>query len=317
MRPDLWPWLRDTLGDWAALPAYFSLLLIGFAIAIWLAARFARRERLDDVVMIDLGLVALASGVVGGRLLHVLADGYLMNYVNHCFDPAAVRWVMLEGECLGLGENWSWHAQDAACVPSQRDCIAWLAFWRGGLAFYGGLVVASCACVYFLKKKNFPVLRAMDLAGMTIPIGIFFGRLGCFLGGCCFGKRTDASWGLSFPGGSPASESQWKLGLIDHPHFESLPVHPTQLYESAGCLLIAALLIFWRWPRKRFNGELFLMFLWAYAVLRFAIEFLRDDDRGIYGLLSTSQWIGLIIAVACVSVYFLTRKPDAQATPPA
>ncbi len=109
------------------------------------------------------------------------------------------------------------------------------------------------------------MLKAADMAGMVIPIGLFFGRLGCFLGGCCFGSIThDDPFAVRFPPWSAASESQFKAGELPAPSLESMPVHPTQLYEAVGCLGIAALMMFVVHPRKRFDGAVFVAFLAAY-----------------------------------------------------
>jgi phosphatidylglycerol:prolipoprotein diacylglycerol transferase len=85
-------------------------------------------------------------------------------------------------------------------------------------------------------------------------------------------------------------------------------VHPTQLYESLGCLAIAAWLLLVTHPRKRFDGQVMLLFLIHYAVLRFMLEYLRADDRGIFFGLSTSQWIGLASVVVAVVAYPQVRK---------
>lgn len=274
------------------LPAYFTLLVLGFGLAIGLAQRQARRFGLDHDTAIDLGLYALVWGVVGSRLLHVVADGYFWDYVHLCTDPSQVAWQVTQARCAQIEGVWDVAAN--VCRPAERDCFAWAAFWRGGLAYYGGLLAAGAFGLWFLRKERFPIGKGIDLVGLVIPIGLFFGRLGCFLGGCCFGTTVDAGafGAVRFPGWSPASESHWKRGLLDAPHLESLPVHATQLYESAGCLLIAALAVVMQ-RHKRFDGQIMLFFLAAYAVLRFVLEWLRDDDRGAVLGLTTSQLIGV------------------------
>lgn len=277
------------------IPAYFALLMVGFGIATWLAARTAKREGLDPDVMIDLGLVSVLAGVAGGRILHVLADGYFWDYVHLCTDPSLVVWrtVTSAGECKEL--EGVWDATEKLCHAAHRDCFAWAAFWNGGLAYYGGLIVASAAGLGFLKRERFPLGKACDIAGMVIPIGLFFGRLGCFFGGCCFGTVTDHRFGISFPEYSAASEKHLRDGLLASKALPSLHVHPTQLYEAFGCLLIAFVLAVWMQPRKRFDGQVMLAFLGSYAVLRFLVEMVRDDDRGALLGLSTSQLIGALI----------------------
>jgi phosphatidylglycerol---prolipoprotein diacylglyceryl transferase len=285
-----------------AIPPYFAMLLLGFGLAIALAARWARRMGIDREAIIDLGLFSLVWGIVGARLMHVLADGYFWDYVNLCLDPSQVEWVVTRAECLERYEG-KWDAEAGVCRPVERDCFAWAAFWAGGLTYYGGLIAATAFGVWFLRREKIPILKVGDVAGMVIPLGLFFGRLGCFLGGCCFGVRTDGFLGLRFPAWSPASRQQWKQGVLDHPWLASHPVHPTQLYEAVGCLVIAAALMLGLHPRKRWDGQVLLAFLGSYAVLRFVIEHWRADDRGGVLGLSTSQLVGVGVVVAVAGLW--------------
>lgn len=281
------------------IPAYFVLLMVGYGMATLVASRMAKRQGHDHDVIIDLALLSLLTGVLGARILHVFADGYFWDYVHLCTDPDRVIWTSVTSlaECTHLDGRWD--ASAAACHAIKRDCFAWAEFWNGGLAYYGGLVVASVAGIAFLKREHFPVGKGVDMVGAVLPIGLAFGRMGCFLGGCCFGLPSHSTFALSFPAGSPASYEQAEAGFLADKLMPSLPVHPTQLYESLGCLLIAAWLLLRVHPRKRFDGEVMLCFLLSYALLRFAIEYLRADDRGALFGLSTSQWIGLAIGAGC------------------
>ena len=303
----MYPTLIEIFGQ--PLPAYFTFLLVGFGLAIGLAQRQAKRFGLDHDTVIDLGLYALVWGVIGSRILHVFADGYFWDYVHLCTDPSQVAWQITEARCAQV--EGVWDAAANVCRPAGRDCFAWAAFWRGGLAYYGGLIGAGAFGLWFLRKESFPIGKGVDLVGLVIPLGLFFGRLGCFFGGCCFGTTVDAGafGAVRFPSWSAASESQWKRGLLPHPSDLSLPVHPTQLYEAAGCLLIFALGMLVVQPRKRFDGQVMLFFLVGYAVLRFVLEWLRDDDRGLYFGLSTSQWIG--VAMVGLAVWAWPKLRDA------
>jgi phosphatidylglycerol:prolipoprotein diacylglycerol transferase len=292
------------------IPAYFTLLSTGFILATWLTARWAKRMALDPEVIVDLGLVAVLAGVAGARVLHVIADGYFWDYVHLCTDPSAVVWrtVADRGECLSL--RGAWDATRGVCHAAERDCFAWAEFWNGGLAYYGGLIAASGAGLWLLRRERFPLAKTCDAVGMVMPLGLFFGRLGCFFGGCCFGITTDSRFGMSFPAYSAASEKQVRDGVLASKALPSLPVHPTQLYEAGGCLLIAIVLALWLQPRKRFDGQVMLAFLGAYALLRFLLEYLRDDDRGGLLGLSTSQLIGVVVIAALVPVWrHLSRAP--------
>jgi len=285
------------------LPAYFTLLMVGFACATFVAARWAKRTGLDHDVMIDLGLVTLLAGVAGGRLLHVFADGYFWDYVHLCTDPTQVIWRTVESaaECTRL--EGAWNAAAGECHAVTRNCFAWAEFWSGGLAYYGGLFTASAAGLWFLRREGFPRGAATDIAGAVIPLGIFFGRMGCFFGGCCFGVPTEGPLGMVFPAHSPASEMHFREGLLASKALPSLAVHPTQLYEAAGCLAIATYLLLWLHPRKRFDYQVMLAFLGLYGVLRFGIEFLRDDDRGGLLGLSTSQLLSVAMLVFAAGLW--------------
>lgn len=300
------PRLAEIFGQ--PIPAYFTMLVVGFGLATWLGARWAKRSRLDHDAIIDLGLFSLILGVVGARLLHVVADGYFWDYVHLCTDPSLVDWQITQAQCNDV--DGLWDAQAGVCKPAEADCFAWLAFWRGGLTYYGGLLAASVFGLWFLRREKFPMLKASDMAGMVIPIGLFFGRLGCFLGGCCFGTTVRDGFPLAvrFPEWSPASEAQYRAGSLDAPWLESLSVHPAQLYEAGGSLAIAAALMFALHPRKRFDGEVFIAFLGLYAVLRFLLEFVRADDRGGLLGLSTSQLIGLLVLGLCVALWVRLRQ---------
>ena len=284
-------------------PSYFVLLLTGFLFATIAGALWAKRVGQDPDVVVDLGLAMLLAGVVGARLLHVFADGYFWDYVHLCTEPARVDWKITADECASERYAGVWDAAKQVCHPIEKDCFAWAKFWAGGLTYYGGFIGASAAAWWLLRRDRFPFWKAADMAGMVIPIGLGFGRMGCLLAGCCFGTVTHLPWALRFPERSPASESQWKAGLIQSAFERSLPVHPAQIYESAASFAIAAVLILGLHGKKRYDGQVFLAFVALYASLRFMLEFWRSDDRGGLLGLSTSQLIGVGLVAAVVAAH--------------
>jgi phosphatidylglycerol---prolipoprotein diacylglyceryl transferase len=302
MRPELFR-LFDV-----GFPAYFVLLLSGFVFATALGVLWARRVGLNADVVVDLSLAMLLSGVVGSRLLHVVADGHFYDYVHLCTDPSLVDWPFDRAECLSPAYDGVWDAARAVCHPKNKDCFAWAKFWAGGLTYYGGFLGATAAAVILLRRDRFPFWKAADMAGFAIPIGLAFGRMGCLLAGCCFGAPTKLPWGLSFPPRSPASEAQAKEHLLLSARQWSEPVHPTQIYESAASLLVAFVCLYVVLPRKRYDGQVFAAFLLLYAGARFLVEILRRDDRGGLIGLSTSQLIGLALVGAAIAVH-RTRRP--------
>jgi phosphatidylglycerol:prolipoprotein diacylglycerol transferase len=310
--------MRSTLFEVFGIgfPAYFALLVSGFLFATASGALWARRIGKDPDVVVDLGLACLLMGVVGGRLLHVFADGYFWDYVHLCTDPSKVDWHISQGECLQkvqgdfdclLGvpshDRGIWDAANGVCHPPGTDCFAWAKFWSGGLAYYGGFIGASVMAVFLLRRDRFPFWKAADMAGFTVPLGLGFGRMGCLLAGCCYGVRNESWLAISFPGRSPASEAEFKAHELASANEWSHRVLPTQIFESALCLGIAAFCLLRVHGRKRYDGQVFASFLALYAVGRFALEFVRDDDRGGLFNLSTSQLIGIAVLGLAAAIH--------------
>ena len=310
MRPELFKVFE------IGFPAYFVLLLSGFLFATAIGALWARRIGKDPDVIVDLGLACLLMGVVGGRLLHVFADGYFWDYVHLCTDPSQVDWHLTQGECLsqvhgtfdlfGTGPTHArglWDAAKGVCHPPGVDCFAWAYFWAGGLTYYGGFIGASLMAVFVLRRDRFPFWKAADMAGFAVPLGLGFGRMGCLLAGCCYGKESASAFALSFPPRSPASEAEFKAKTLADPAHWSHPVLPTQIFESALCLGIAAYCLLRVHGQKRYDGQVFVSFLALYAAGRFLLEYLRDDDRGGILFLSTSQLVGLAMLVLAAIIH--------------
>ncbi len=178
-----------------------------------------------------------------------------------------------------------------------------LDFLRSGGVFYGGLLGAVIAGYLLMKRYQLPWWKTADACAPGIALGNFFGRQGCFAAGCCWGKPTTLPWGVKF------SELGHEItGVPIDAH-----LHPTQLYESFAMLLVFVFLL-WLHKRKRFSGQVILTYALLYSVIRFAIEFVRDDPRGdILGLttltgLSTSQLISIVIGLAALILLILRRR---------
>jgi phosphatidylglycerol:prolipoprotein diacylglycerol transferase len=306
MRPELFRALD------VGFPSYFVLLLSGFLFATALGTMWARRIGQNPDVIVDLGLAMLLFGVAGARILHVLADGYFWDYVHLCTDPSRVDWPLERSECLSPTYDGVWDATRNVCHPKSADCFAWAKFWAGGLTYYGGFLGAVLGAYVLLKRDRFPFWKAADMAGFAVPLGLAFGRMGCLLAGCCFGARTDVPWALSFPPRSPASEAQWKAHELESARVFSHPVHPTQIYESAASLAIAAFCLVVVHPRKRYDGQVFVAFLVLYAAARYIIEIFRRDARGGLLGLSTSQLIGVGLVAAAGAVHVIRSRAHAS-----
>ncbi len=309
MIPNFLPEWAEGLDEWiggGGIPAYFVMLIMGFVVTIGLGVVWAKRSRYDHNIIIDLGLGALIFGVLGARILHVFVDGYFMDYVHLCTDPSLVGWQITQSQCTQV--EGIWDAAATVCRPSEGDCFAWAKFWNGGLVWYGGLIGAGAYGIRFMYKEDIPTLKAMDFTGMVVPLGVYFGRLGCWFGGCCFGVESDHWSAVSFPAWSPASEAQFRAGHLLHPYAESLPVLPMQLWEAGACLAISIFCTLWLHPRKRFDGQVFAVSMALYAIVRIVLESFRADDRGALAGISTSQWIGVAIVAAMIVLYMRFKR---------
>ncbi len=184
-----------------------------------------------------------------------------------------------------------------------------LDFLRSGGVFYGGLIGAVLTGYFLMKRYKLPWWKTADACAPGIAMGNFFGRQGCFSAGCCWGKPTTLPWGVKF------TEVGHEITGVPTNSY----LHPTQLYESFAMLIVFFFLL-WLHRRKRFSGQLILLYTLLYAGIRFAIEFVRDDPRGdILGLttltgLSTSQMISIILGGAALTVLIIRgRKKSASA----
>jgi phosphatidylglycerol:prolipoprotein diacylglycerol transferase len=168
--------------------------------------------------------------------------------------------------------------------------------------FYGGFIGALIAtAIFFRRHPELPFWRTADLCGPAIALGQAVGRIGCFMAGDDYGRPTHVPWGIAFTDLDAARIGGAPLGV---------PLHPVQLYESVVCFVLFAFLVQLS-RRKRFDGEVILGYTLLYAIARFILELFRGDaDRGFVagGLLSTSQFIALVLGAASV-VLWLMRRP--------
>lgn len=196
--------------------------------------------------------------------------------------------------------------------PEYRDNpmqLLSLDFLRSGGVFYGGLIGAVLMGYFLMKRYKLPWWPTADACAPGIAIGSFFGRQGCFAAGCCWGKPTTLPWGVKF---SALGHQVTGVPIDTH-------LHPTQLYESFAMLIVFFFLL-WLHKRKLFSGQVILFYALLYSIVRFAIEFVRDDPRGdILGVtsltgLSTSQIISLVVGItAAVLLFIKWRRTNATA----
>lgn len=254
---------------------YGVLLAVALILALFVAARLAKRDGLPSERMYDLGLWILLAGLLGSKLLLVLLD------------------------------------------PNAK--VFSLDFLRSGGVFYGGFLggLLAAAILIPLYKLNF--WKVADAFAPAVALGQFFGRQGCFAAGCCWGKPTDLPWGVHF---TEKAHDMTGVPVHDFTTNAAIHLHPTQLYESFAMLLVFALLYFMH-KRKKFDGQILIMYMILYPLIRFTVEFFRDDPRGdLFGItsmtgLSTSQIISLLVAAGAALFLFMRLRRASGAKPQA
>lgn len=136
--------------------------------------------------------------------------------------------------------------------------------WEGGMSFHGGLLGVIAAMALYARKLNQPFLKVMDYVAPLVPPGLFFGRIGNFIGGELWGRETDVSWAMVFP---------------DDP--EKLSRHPSQLYEAFLEGLVIFIVLYWYSRKPRPQGAICALFVFLYGLFRFVVEFYREPDAHI------------------------------------
>ena len=238
--------------------AYGFFIVVGFAAAAVLAVLKTRKSNLKISFenATELFFYAVLSAFLGSRILYVL-----INFDTFRQDPLQIFKI-----------------------------------WEGGLVFYGGLFPAALVAFWFMRRYGLPFWKLADLVSPLIALGLSFGRIGCFLAGCCYGRETSLPWAVVFR--NPDSLARLNV-----------PLHPTQLYDAVNGFILF-LFLSWMEKKKVFDGQIFWLFLLLYSMMRFVIEIFRGDPRGfLFGdLLSTSQVIGILLAIFSLFMLFYIKK---------
>ena len=252
--------------------AYYGIVIVtGMMIAIWIAQREAKRTGQNPEQYLDLAMLGIAAGILGARIYYVIFA-------------------------------WDYYKDDLLSIFNIR---------QGGLAIYGGIIGACIAVVIYSRKKkqNFGLL--MDTASMSIVFGQIMGRWGNFFNREAFGDYTNNLFAMQLPVSAVrANEITQKMWdhVVTVNGVEYIQVHPTFLYESlwnVGVLLF----LFWFRKRKKFNGEVFLMYLIGYGLGRIWVEGLRTDQLllPVVGL-PVSQLLSGCLVVGCTILVVWKRK---------
>ena len=294
---------RDKTVPWSSTPLYG---LIGAGLLIYFKADGLGGENFakpwTPVPIYAYGVMLGTSLVVGWFIAMHLAkqDGVDQQEAGAIYMWSAV-WSI-------IGSRLLWYFTTPTAKISDIPLVN-----QGGLVAYGGMIGGFIATVYLCRRRGIPLLQWADVAAPSVVLGTAITRIGCFLFGCDYGKRTDLPWAVQFPKGSPAWHHHVSQLVDQLPETaaRSYPVHPTQLYESLVGLSLFGLLMLIRRYRP-FSGLVFIGWVVGYGVLRSLIEQLRaDEDRGLYfnGMLSTSQIIGIVSSLLGFGLFLvLLRK---------
>ncbi|MBU4010565.1 MAG: prolipoprotein diacylglyceryl transferase, partial [Proteobacteria bacterium] len=133
--------------------------------------------------------------------------------------------------------------------------------WNGGLVFYGGFIAAFITGIVYFKAKKIPVMKTLDILAPSVVLAHSFGRIGCFFAGCCYGKYCELPWAVTFNNAHSLAPT-------------GISIHPTQLYLALNNLIIFLFLVFFR-KRKKFDGQVFLIYVLVYGITRSIIEIFR------------------------------------------
>jgi phosphatidylglycerol:prolipoprotein diacylglycerol transferase len=293
--------------DWP-LHTYGVLIVTGFLAAMYVAHREAKRQGRYAEEVLDFAFWALLGGMIGARVVFIIV-GWREYFVDHPIDHVA-----------GIP------------IP------AVLVIWKGGLVFYGAALGGFLAFLWYTQRHGIVGVDRLFLADLMVvglPLAHVFGRLGCVAAGCCWGDAAyhfdaaghvvaDFPLTLQFPDGALAYSSL--LSTVDpdvaarmRETHQTMPLIPIQLMESFGEGVIFFILQIVR-SRKWFHGQVLLTYGILYPILRSINETMRGDaERGyvIPGVLSTSQFISLLVAAASlVCIIVLRKRGLARVTPP-
>ena len=236
--------------------SYGFFVAAAFLASMAWTCREARAKGLDHALVSDLGFYVVLGAILGARILYIL-----INPVYFFHHPLEI--VM---------------------------------FWKGGLVFLGGAIMATIAGYWYLSKKNQPLWKWMDAIAVSVPLGQAIGRIGCTMAGCCYGSPCELPWAITFT--DPNS-----LAPVN------IPLHPTQLYHCLAGLITFGILL----GVKRFfktDGTLTGLMLMIYALFRFSIEFFRGDYRGDFGIISVTQVIAFGVFCLGVGIVMYRKKQD-------
>ncbi len=258
---------------WFKLHSYGLFLALAFLIGIYVAVKRAEKSGINPNLIMDISMIIIISSLIGSRFLYVIF--HLQEYKGHYLD--IINPFQSSGD-----------------------------FGIGGAVMLGGVILALFSTIFYAKFKKISYLKIADIMSPSVAIGTAITRIGCFLGGCCYGRECSGPMGMIFNPESPAGY-----------HFYNKTIHPTQLYSSFGAIIIFLALIYID-RYKKFDGLIFYSFLVLYSIDRFVIDFFRyyEEEMIFYTLgklnFSVNQGITILLFITGSSLillnYFKNKK---------
>lgn len=267
----MWPILFQIPGTEIRLFSFGTMMIVALWSALGLATWRAKREKLDPDLIGDMAFWVIILGLIGARLTYVVGE---------------------------------WGNKE------MRTLVDALAIWRGGIVLYGSILGGLAGFLLYRVLRPFPVLPTLDVIAPALALGIAFGRIGCFLNGCCYGDRCGLPWAVQFPRDTIPWMDHLGHHWIDKSAPWSLPIHPTQLYSALDGFLLVALLSAY-FPLRRRDGEVLALLMVTLPITRFLIEIVRDDDSVVLLGMTIAQVISVAIFAAGLAfwAWLLTRRP--------
>jgi len=255
---------------------YGLMLCIGFMTATFLASRRAKTVGLNPDVIWDLMMWLMIPGVIGARIIYLLQNG----------------------------------GRVYAGKSGVEALQATIALWDGGIVFYGGIIGGVIGLLIFCRRNQIRPLQLGDVIMPSLFVGLGFGRIGCFLYGCCFGGACTLPWAVQFPPDSMTYSvlSQRGAEFLTPDKTATIALHPTQIYSSILAFLLAGFLM-WFFKRRPFEGAVLSLGWILYPINRFALEVIRDDEPGRMGTgLTFSQLMSIVLFVSgCLLMLWLQK----------
>lgn len=252
--------LRSLLPDQLIIHSYGFMIAVGMITVYFFCIPRVKKYKVDKDQLSNLFSLTFFAAFVGGKLFYYLED--LGKYIE---EPSLMFHNM-----------------------------------GSGFVFFGSLIFAVPFIIYWLKKRSIPIRGFLDILAFVGPMVHGFGRIGCLLAGCCYGKVCDSAIGISF-----TNELAKARPL-------NTPLYPTQLFDIVINILIL-LTLFYFDKRKKFEGQLFLIYIIMYAIGRSIVEIYRGDEaRGfIFGQFSHSQLIAVLLVIGSLIIWkYWSSKPQ-------